>query len=309
MKRFRNILVVAPPGVDIAATLMAAEKLALGNGAQLTLFDVVPPVNVRDRNPGGHSEEEIRRLVEQARTAQIEEVAGTISSVPVEIAVATGTLFLEVIRRTMAFEHDLVIISPDQDAGAVGLTRASTVMHLMRKCPVPVWVLRSEASGRGDVMAAVGPFDDGAPTLLDRKIVELGSSLAALHGGRFHLVHSWSLQGESLLRNGRVRLAAAEVDRFVEEAEVVARGALDKLLADTGIPQEEVELHLVKGDAADSIIRLAAELSPDVVVMGTLARSGIAGLLIGNSAENVLGSLQASILAVKPVGFRTPVSL
>ena len=39
------------------------------------------------------------------------------------------------------------------------------------------------------------------------------------------------------------------------------------------------------------------------------ARSGIAGLLIGSSAENVLGSLQASILAVKPVGFRTPVSL
>lgn len=309
MKRFRNILVVAPPGVDIAATLMAAENLAVGNGARLTLFDVVPPVNVRDRKPGGYSEEEIRRLVERARISQMEEVAGAVSSVPVEIAVSTGTLFLEVIRRTMEFEHDLVIISPDQDADAVGLTRASTVMHLMRKCPVPVWVLRSEASERGDVMAAVGPFDDGAPTQLDRKIVELGSSLAALTGGRFHLVHSWSLRGESLLRNGRVHLAASEVDRFVDEAEVAARTALDKLLADTGIPLEEAELHLVKGDAAESINELAAELSPDVVVMGTLARSGIAGLLIGNSAENVLGSLQTSVLAVKPVGFRSPVSL
>ena len=309
MKRFRNILVVAPPGADLAATLRAAENLAGANRAELTLFDAVPPVNVRARNPDGHSQEDIRNLVETARLTQLKELTDTISTVEVEVAVSTGTLFLEVIRRTLAFEHDLVMISPDQDAGAVGLTRASTVMHLMRKCPVPVWVVRSEAAERGDVMAAVGPFEDGSPTLLDRKIVELASSLASRTGGRFHLLHSWSLQGESLLRNGRVRLAAAEVDRFVEEAEVSARTALDKLLAETGISSEDVELQLVKGNAADSITQMAAELAPEVVVMGTLARSGIAGMLIGNSAENVLGSLETSILAVKPIGFSTPVSL
>ena len=309
MKRFRNILVVAPPGADLAATLRAAESLALANRADLTLFDAVPPVNIRARNPGGHSQEDIRNLVETARLTQLKEITDAVSTVQMEVAVSTGTLFLEVIRRTLAYEHDLVMISPDQDAGDVGLTRASTVMHLMRKGPVPVWVVRSERSDRGDVLAAVGPFEDGSPTLLDRKIVELASSLATRTGGRFHLLHSWSLQGESLLRNGRVRLAAAEVDRFVEEAELSARTALDKLLAETGISAEEVELHLAKGSAADSITRMAADLSPEVVVMGTLARSGIAGLLIGNSAENVLGSLETNILAVKPIGFSTPVSL
>ena len=40
--------------------------------------------------------------------------------------------------------------------------------------------------------------------------------------------------------------------------------------------------------------------------MGTMARSGIAGLLIGNTAERVLRKLPCSVLAVKPDGFVSP---
>ena len=43
--------------------------------------------------------------------------------------------------------------------------------------------------------------------------------------------------------------------------------------------------------------------------MGTLARSGIAGLLIGNTAENVLSAIDASVLTVKPADFVTPVTI
>ena len=47
----------------------------------------------------------------------------------------------------------------------------------------------------------------------------------------------------------------------------------------------------------------------DLVVMGTVARSGIAGMLIGNTAERVLRKLPCSVLAVKPEGFTSPVRL
>jgi nucleotide-binding universal stress UspA family protein len=43
--------------------------------------------------------------------------------------------------------------------------------------------------------------------------------------------------------------------------------------------------------------------------MGTVARGGIAGLLIGNTAERMLRKLPCSVLAVKPEGFVCPVSL
>jgi nucleotide-binding universal stress UspA family protein len=45
----------------------------------------------------------------------------------------------------------------------------------------------------------------------------------------------------------------------------------------------------------------------DLVVMGTVSRVGISGLLIGNTAERVLSSINASVLTVKPDGFKTPV--
>jgi nucleotide-binding universal stress UspA family protein len=43
--------------------------------------------------------------------------------------------------------------------------------------------------------------------------------------------------------------------------------------------------------------------------MGTIARSGVTGLLMGNTAERVFGHVNCSVLAVKPAGFVSPVKL
>jgi len=47
----------------------------------------------------------------------------------------------------------------------------------------------------------------------------------------------------------------------------------------------------------------------DVVVMGTVARGGLAELLIGNTAERVLQKLSCSVVAVKPDNFECPVTI
>jgi nucleotide-binding universal stress UspA family protein len=47
----------------------------------------------------------------------------------------------------------------------------------------------------------------------------------------------------------------------------------------------------------------------DVLVMGTLARAGISGVLIGNTAERVLRKLPCSVLTLKPDGFVSPVRI
>jgi nucleotide-binding universal stress UspA family protein len=66
--------------------------------------------------------------------------------------------------------------------------------------------------------------------------------------------------------------------------------------------------HLVKGPARLEIPVLAESLAVDLVVMGTVARTGVAGLFIGNTAEAILEQMECSVLAVKPEGFVTPVS-
>jgi nucleotide-binding universal stress UspA family protein len=46
----------------------------------------------------------------------------------------------------------------------------------------------------------------------------------------------------------------------------------------------------------------------DLLVMGTVCRTGISGFLIGNTAEEVLNQIDCSVLTVKPEGFVTPVT-
>jgi nucleotide-binding universal stress UspA family protein len=42
--------------------------------------------------------------------------------------------------------------------------------------------------------------------------------------------------------------------------------------------------------------------------MGTVCRTGIPGLIIGNTAERVLDVVDCSVLTVKPEGFVSPVA-
>lgn len=67
--------------------------------------------------------------------------------------------------------------------------------------------------------------------------------------------------------------------------------------------------HLIQGPAQQVIPQTAERLGVDLVVMGTLGRTGVAGFFIGNTAEMVLEQLKCSVLAIKPPGFVSPVAM
>lgn len=47
----------------------------------------------------------------------------------------------------------------------------------------------------------------------------------------------------------------------------------------------------------------------DLLVMGTVGRTGIPGFFIGNTADSVLRQVDCSVLAIKPDGFHTPIKI
>jgi nucleotide-binding universal stress UspA family protein len=67
-------------------------------------------------------------------------------------------------------------------------------------------------------------------------------------------------------------------------------------------------IHLLRGEAKKEIPALVRDLNADLVVMGTVARTGISGFIIGNTAEAILDQMQCSVLAIKPPGFVSPVT-
>lgn len=83
---------------------------------------------------------------------------------------------------------------------------------------------------------------------------------------------------------------------------------MERLLESVPNPGIDLQQHLVRGRPSDLIVSFAQDNDVGLLVMGTVGRTGIPGLLIGNTAERVIDLVRCSILALKPQGFVSPVT-
>ena len=229
-----------------------------------------------------------------------------------------GTTFLEIIWAILDRNYDL-LIKPAENPSFIGRLFGSDDMQLLRNCPCPVWLTRAnETSNYACIMAAVD-FDPNMPESteqeINRQILDLSGSLALSDFAALHLVHVWDAPAEGMVRiwaDDPREASIAYVNGVRSSHESVfnrLQGELKDHMGKDGYDYLSPKFHLRRGVAATVIPEIAKELHADLVVMGTLARTGIAGLLIGNTAESVLEQLQCSVLAVKPPGFVSPVKL
>ncbi len=309
MKRFKNILYYAEGETEPSTALSRSVELAKINQAQLTLMDVTE--NLSQSAIGRWlSGADLQSLITEQRQEQLMALAEPYldAGLSIQIAVRSGTPFIEVIQAVCRSGYDLVVKTARVPTGTAELLFGSTDLHLLRKCPCPVWIDKpTKKRTYKKVMAAVDASDYNAVEL-NRLIMDLATSLASAEHSELHVAHVWRLAGESLSRYGRASLPTNQVDEMVEHAHKEHKRKLDALLSSYNLPKNH-QVHLVKGWPATMIVHCAAEEAVDLLVMGTVGRTGIPGFLIGNTAENVLNAVRCSVLAVKPEGFTSPVQL
>lgn len=232
------------------------------------------------------------------------------SGVPVGGKVLCGTPFLEIIREVLRDEHDLVMTTAEGRGGVKERLFGSTAMHLMRKCPCPVWVMKpSQPERHTRILAAVDPApSDEGQHAINIKIMDLASSLARRDECELVVVHTWTFPAENSLRSGYL-VASNELDGWAREAGELHRRRLAELLRPYALQDLKAQVYMLKGEPGHLIPQLAARLEVGLIVMGTVSRTGVAGLLIGNTAERTLRQVDCSVLTVKPGGFVTPVRL
>lgn len=307
MERFKKILCYVGGSADPAPGLNEAVALAKSNNAQLTLIDVLPE-STKAPWPTLAAKPDLEKVLVSSRTQDLVEMAAEArrSGLQVKTVVTMGSPFVELIRCVVVDGHDLVVKTAQGNDNRLGGLLGTTALHLMRKCPAPVWVVKPASSDQFDrVVAAVDPkVDEPGVDPLSVKVLELASSLAARSNRKLEVVHAWWLPSESMLRGRRINLPAAEIDGLLREMRGTAERSLDALAERVDLSRVQSEVHLLKGRPDEVIGEFAAHA--DLAVMGTLSRSGGEGLLIGNTAERVLRQVDCSVLAVKPDGFRTP---
>ena len=316
MKRFKNILLVCNFDVKQNRAVERAVSLAKQNEAHLTVFSVVKelPANVSMAITILPPQELLDLAINDRRertNAIVEDIYQ--QGINVRAHVVIGTPFLEVIHQVLRDKHDLVILAAEGKGGLKERLFGSTSMHLMRKCPCPVWVIKPKGHEKYKrIMAAVDTtidFPDPEHESLNPLILQLGSSLAQMDNSLFHVVQVWSvfaegyMQGRGGLDNGGIRRVRKQVKQQYEIW-------LDRLLASVSLKKRNTRIHLLRNDDTPrAIVNLVKNEKIDLLVIGTVCRTGLAGFFIGNTAEKILSEVNCSVLTVKPEGFVSPVTL
>lgn len=260
----------------------AWRRIITGQGASAT----VERINIRDR------EDRLHNHAERTRVADV------------KVHLTFGKPFVEVIRHVLANGCDLVVVGepPPRRNRPAGVSAGVT--HLARKCPVPVWVMRNKQATPKRILALVDP--DPTDTIrdgLNDLILELATSMAANEDAELHVAHAWDLPGAYM------PLGSVDLPRFMSDVAAEHRESLDALVGGHRPALAGGRVHLVKGEPGLVLPTLAARLQITLIVMGTVARTGLNGLIVGNTAETLLRAVDCSVLALKPAGFVSPVQL
>ena len=321
MKRFSNILLVLDERTDYSAALNRGVTLARKNQANLTVCAIV------DKVPGDMTmgiiaikPSEVLDIAASEKRNWLENTVTSVAADGVSLStkVLIGRPFLEMIRQVLRDDHDLIIKCAEVDSGLAEMLFSSTDMHLMRKCPCPIWIIKpTEHHQYRRILAAVDQDpEEPAKNVLNRQILEMSTSLARAEDGEVHVAHAWDVFDEKLLKSHSWGFSEAEFDAMVEEEAAARRDWLKDVIKSCGISADENtagipadQIHVIKGQAQYVVPDLARDLAVDLVVMGTVARTGVAGLFMGSTAETILTQLDCSVLTIKPPGFTSPVTL
>ena len=115
-------------------------------------------------------------------------------------------------------------------------------------------------------------------------------------GDDFRTRHFWGKVSEKSIR------------AFRERRESLHKSAMERTLKSAGLSMGP-NVHQLEGSPDMTISKFVSDNGVDTVVIGTIGRVGIPGLLMGNTAEKVLRQLDCSLLALKPEGFVSTVML
>ncbi|MDM7861886.1 universal stress protein [Alteromonas sp. ASW11-36] len=237
---------------------------------------------------------------------------------PVDTVFRYGHSFIEIAKVTQDIGADLVVKLAKTDL--IDRLFGHEDMRLLRKCPAPVWLLhRNDSQRYQQIVAAVDvnyhyPDDEVATRKqLNQAVVIKAAQVAVEENATLNIVHVIDEQVDMVVYDGIVDMGAHAFGGDQEQTEAERQAAIQELIElikganpDDVIENLRIQTHVIRGNARRDMPELISQLDCDLLVMGTVARIGIPGFFMGNTAESVLNQVNCSVLALKPAGFSSP---
>lgn len=301
-RRFRNVLFMPLAKLGNVAAVRRVAPLVSRDGAPLTIVGVIPePSHLQRLLHGSQHVESVLSASHREMERRLSRCARAVDDLDVTTIVDVGHPALAVVLRAIAAGHDLLVVTSDGHDD-----ERATIKRLIRKSPCPVWVIRPSRAKQVRVLAAIDPEPD--EQALNASILEIAASLADAGDGALHVASAWELFGEATMRSSAfMHIESGEIERQRQLVRVAHETAVADLIGHHIVESDHPTVHVRDGPASAVIADIVEHEHINLVVMGTFGRRGVTGLVMGNTAEQVLDDLRCSVVAVKPPDFVSPI--
>lgn len=270
--------------------LRQAGLLARQAGAELTLLHIV------DEDQPSHLIQIELAESEAILNEQVGSVA-ELQGIDCRIVVTTGVAYDAIRRMAGSILADLIVMGAHRKRLLRDIFVGTTIERVVRTGPCPVLMVNNEAAhSYTRVIAAVEIADGSARALQSAR------ALGFFEHRDLTVVHAFeSLTKAKLFTAG---VPKERIDTHVAEERHRVDAELATFLRSQGVYGDSWSRWVEEGAAVRIISEAASKIDADLLVIGTRGRSGLARVLLGSVAEEILRSLNLDILAIPQEGLR-----
>jgi len=306
METIKRIIAVIDPTKDDQNALARSIDLAKKSGASITAFMTVYDFSYEMTTMlSGDEREAMRQAVLKDRELWLKDLVSPYQNINIDTQVIWHNRPYEAIINTVINDkYDLVIKGTHQHGALKAVIFTPTDWHLVRKCPTPVLFVKDmQWPAQGNILAAVNAVSENEQHLsLNKRIIKDAQFLCELANAKLNLVNAFPATPVNIA----IEIPEFNPGLYNESVKKHHIELTNELANEFNLTSEQCFIE--EGLPEDVIPDVAKRLNSELVVIGTVGRTGLSAALVGNTAEHVIDSLDCDVLALKPDGYVSPLA-
>ena len=306
METIKRIIAVIDPTKDDQNALARSIDLAKKSGASITAFMTVYDFSYEMTTMlSGDEREAMRQAVLKDRELWLKDLVSPYQNINIDTQVIWHNRPYEAIINTVINDkYDLVIKGTHQHGVLKAVIFTPTDWHLVRKCPTPVLFVKDmQWPAQGNILAAVNAVSENEQHLsLNKRIIKDAQFLCELANAKLNLVNAYPATPVNIA----IEIPEFNPGLYNESVKKHHIESTNELANEFNLTSDQCFIE--EGLPEDVIPDVANRLNSELVVIGTVGRTGLSAALVGNTAEHVIDSLDCDVLALKPDGYVSPLA-
>ncbi len=188
---------------------------------------------------------------------------------------------------------DLVIKRKSDDLSEINPFHTPTDRQCIRQAKRPLWLVSDEDVDYQSIVVAIDPIThDDEHAKVNERLVYMTQWLAAHYDAQVKFVHAY----DPPIQTVGFEIAAFGYEELLDNVIKHHESAMQEFAQTYAIPDEDCMV--VQGNPDQVIANTCIEEQSDLLVIGTIGRSGLSAFFLGNTAEAVLAKVHCEVLCI-----------